>query len=62
MAATAVVELDGASDNLVEGDFIGTDATGTIALGNAQAGVEIDALTVLPPTTRSAARRRSRAT
>jgi hypothetical protein len=37
------VEIDGSSDNLVEGDFIGTDATGTIALGNAQGGMSITA-------------------
>ncbi len=40
------VEIDGASGNLVEGDFIGTDATGTIALGNAQEGVNITAVYV----------------
>jgi hypothetical protein len=43
------VELDGSSDNLVEGDFIGTDATGTIALGNAQGGVDVTADLVLVP-------------
>ena len=43
-SADSGVELDGSSDNLVEGNFIGTDATGTTALGNAQAGVEIDAV------------------
>ncbi len=37
------VELDGSSDNLFEGDFIGTDATGTIALGNGQGGMNITA-------------------
>jgi titin len=37
------VELGGASNNLVEGDFIGTDATGTKALGNLVVGVEVDA-------------------
>jgi hypothetical protein len=35
------VGLSGSSDNLVEGDFIGTDVTGTIALGNAAGGVLI---------------------
>ena len=35
------VELDFSSNNVVEGDFIGTDATGTLALGNAQDGVDI---------------------
>ncbi len=45
------VEIDGSSDNLVEGDFIGTDATGTIALGNAQGGVNITADLVLVPIT-----------
>ncbi len=28
------VEIDDANDNVVEGDFIGTDVTGTVALGN----------------------------
>jgi hypothetical protein len=37
------VELVASSENLVEGDFIGTDATGTKALGNSGAGVEIGA-------------------
>ncbi len=37
------VEIDGSSDNLVEGNDIGTDATGTIAMGNALAGVNITA-------------------
>ena len=37
------VELDGGSDTLVEGNFIGTDVTGTKPLGNILGGVEIDA-------------------
>ena len=32
--ADAGVEIHGANDNLVEGDYIGTDVTGTVALGN----------------------------
>ncbi len=28
------VEINGASDNVVEGNFVGTDKTGTVALGN----------------------------
>jgi hypothetical protein len=40
--AGAGVELVGSSDNLVEGDDIGTDATGMIALGNRGGGVAID--------------------
>jgi hypothetical protein len=36
------VELDGASNNVVEGNFIGTDATGTRSLGNAVDGIDID--------------------
>ena len=39
----AGVEIEGSSENLVEGNFIGTDATGTIALGNTQFGVNITA-------------------
>jgi FG-GAP-like repeat len=39
--AISGVELEGASDNLVEGNFIGTDATGTISLGNSEGGVFI---------------------
>ncbi len=35
------VEFNGTSDNLVEGNFIGTDPTGTKIVGNAQDGVEI---------------------
>jgi hypothetical protein len=35
------IEFDGSGGNLVEGDFIGTDATGTKALGNAQHGVQV---------------------
>ncbi len=36
------IEIDASSDNLVEGDLIGTDVTGTKALGNAQSGVRFD--------------------
>ncbi len=39
--ANAGVEVDDASDNVVEGDYIGTDWTGTMAIGNGT-GVEID--------------------
>ena len=44
------VELSGSSENVVEGDFIGTDTTGTRALGNGQGGVEID-VTYFGPST-----------
>ncbi len=30
------VEIDGANDNLVEGNYVGTDKTGTVGLGNDQ--------------------------
>ena len=36
------IEDSGTSGNLVEGDFIGTDATGTVALSNGAVGVEVD--------------------
>ena len=36
------VQIDGADDNTVAGNEIGTDLTGTIAVGNAMNGVEID--------------------
>ena len=39
--ANAGVEIDGANGNVVEGDYIGTDWTGTVAIGNGT-GVEID--------------------
>jgi hypothetical protein len=39
------VETPTATGNVVQGNFIGTDATGRIALGNQQAGVSIAALT-----------------
>src|SRR5262249_44378504 len=47
---TSGVELDSSSDNLVEGNFIGTDATGTISLGNIGDGVEIDTVSPLADT------------
>ncbi len=36
----AGVYIDGANDNLVEGDYIGTDTSGTVALGNNSAAAE----------------------
>ncbi len=36
------IQISSSSENLVEGSIIGTDATGTKALGNGQGGVEID--------------------
>jgi len=36
---SAGVELDGASNNIVAGNFIGTDATGKVVLGNGGGGV-----------------------
>ena len=41
---TTGIGLDGTSNNLVEGNYVGTDYTGTHALGNAYAGIEIDNL------------------
>jgi uncharacterized repeat protein (TIGR01451 family) len=35
------VLLDGARANLVQGNYIGTDRTGTVALGNARNGIQI---------------------
>ena len=35
--------INGASDDLVEGNMIGTDSTGTLGLGNTYSGVYIDA-------------------
>ena len=32
----------GTNNNVVPGDFVGTDVTGTAALGNGASGVEID--------------------
>src|SRR5262249_35131137 len=37
------VLLDGANSNSVRGNYIGTDASGTAAVGNTQAGVQIAA-------------------
>jgi hypothetical protein len=37
------IEIDAGSDNLVEGNFIGTDATGTRAMGNGSSGVIVQA-------------------
>ncbi len=34
------VTINGANENVVEGDFIGTDSTGTLELGNARGGVD----------------------
>ena len=33
------IEFDGASSNLVEGNYIGTDATGTVAMGDVHNGI-----------------------
>ena len=41
--ADSGVGIGDANDNLVEGDYIGTDATGTIALGNNSAVTEFGA-------------------
>ncbi len=35
------IMLNNAYDDAIEGDFIGTDSTGTMALGNAQGGVDL---------------------
>ena len=36
------VEINGSSENLVQGNMIGTDTTGTIVIGNSGAGVLVD--------------------
>ena len=38
----AGIEISGTTSNLVQGNFIGTDVTGTLALGNTETGVLID--------------------
>ena len=58
------VEIDDANDNVVEGDFIGTDVTGKVALGNNSADVEFGGGVLLyqaPPATPSAGSPRHRA-
>ena len=35
------IALNNAYDDAIEGDFIGTDTTGTLGLGNAQGGVDL---------------------
>jgi hypothetical protein len=36
------IEIDGGKSNFVQGNYIGTDYTGTIALGNQQYGVQVN--------------------
>ena len=42
MTAVASTSPAGAAGNVVLGNFIGTDVTGTVGLGNALGGVEIN--------------------
>ena len=60
--ADAGVEIDDANDNVVEGNFIGTDVTGTSALGNRPA-ISSPAVSCpgTPPATPSAGSPRRRA-
>ena len=53
------VEINDSSQNLVQGNMIGTDTTGTLAIGNSAAGVLFHGLR---QTTRSAGRWAGRGT
>ena len=56
--ASGVALEDGASENVVQGNYIGTDASGMSALGNSRTA----SISRIPPATRSAARPSGRAT